>query len=121
MAVFDLGRGIFTNNGVAQAAREIARAASVHPCTGPCSSATWSTAMASTITTQKSLVPGLADSGLVIDCVDVSDTVLTVSAGKTCPSGQFIRVKASVAFALVTPFLPVNPWVAASTAHVQVP
>jgi Flp pilus assembly protein TadG len=121
MGVIDLGRGIYTNNGVAQAAREIARAASVHQCVGPCTSATWSTETQASIATQKNLVPGLASSGITIDCVDVTDTAVTVAAGEACPPSDYVRVKVSASFRLVSPFLPVpNPFTVSSTAHIQV-
>ena len=121
MAVVDLGRGIYTNNGTAQAAREIARAASVHQCTGPCSTASWSAEIAEVVATQRGMIPGLANDGVVIDCVDVSNTVLTVDPGEICPPGEYVRVQVSVAFGLVSPFVPVNPWTASSTSHIQVP
>jgi hypothetical protein len=119
MGVLDLGRGIYTNNGVAQAAREIARVAAVHQCSGPCSTATWSAEIIEVVNTQKGLVPGLADAGITIDCVDVTDTTVTV--GLFCPPGDYIRVTASTSFRLVTPLLPIpNPFTVASTAHIQV-
>lgn len=119
MGVVDLGRGIYTNNGVAQAAREIARVASVHPCAGPCSSATWSAEMVEVINTQRALIPGLTTSNIVVACVDVSD--VTQPSDEQCPPGEYVRVTASVSFGLVTPFLPVpNPFTVSSTAHVQV-
>jgi hypothetical protein len=120
MAVLDLGRGIYTNNGVAQAAREIARAASVHQCAGPCTSLTWSPEILEAVNAQKAVVPGLTTSGITIECVDIGDNVLTV--GVDCLDGYFIRVRTSVSFGLVTPLLPIpNPFTVTSTAHVQVP
>jgi Flp pilus assembly protein TadG len=122
MGVFDLGRGIHAYNGVAQAAREIARVTSVHQCTGPCSSATWSAEMVEVIDTQRSLVPDITTAGISVECVDVSDTALTVDAGAACPPGEYIRVTVDATFRLVTPLLPVpNPLTVSSTAHVQVP
>jgi Flp pilus assembly protein TadG len=121
MAVLDLGRGIYTNNGVAQAAREIARAAAVHQCVGPCSSATWSAETVEAVNTQKALVPGLVTTGITVDCVDVTDTAVTVAAGESCPPGEYVRVRTSATFRLISPFLPVpNPFVVSSTAHVRV-
>lgn len=121
MGVADLGRGIHMNNGVAQAAREIARTTSVHQCAGPCSTGTYSAATAATIATQEGLVPGLTDAGITIECVSVSDTVVTVPAGGQCRSGNYIRVTVSGSFRLVTPFLPIpNPLTLTSVAHVQV-
>lgn len=121
MGVVDLGRGIYTNNGVAQAARELARATSVHQCTGPCTSATWSAETLAVFNTQRNLVPGLATSGITIDCVDITDAAVTVDAGSICPPSNYIRVVASTTFRLVSPLLPVpNPFTVSSTAHVQV-
>lgn len=122
MGVIDLGRGIYTNNGVAQAAREIARATSVHQCVGPCTTASWSAETTATFNTQRSLVPGLASTGVTITCVDVSDVAVTVAAGKSCISGNYIKVSVTATFRLVSPLLPVpNPLTVSSTAHVQVP
>jgi hypothetical protein len=119
MGVLDLGRGIYTNNGVAQAAREIARVASVHQCAGPCTSATWSAELVEVISTQKALVPGLTDSSITIDCVDIANDPVSVT--NICPPGDFIRVHASLSFRLVSPFLPVpNPFTVSSTAHIEV-
>ena len=120
MGTVDLGRGIYTNNGVAQAAREIARVTSVHQCVAPCSSATWSAETLAVVNTQKNLVPGLTNAGITITCTNIADTALTVEAGKFCPSGEYIRVTTSVSFSVVTPLLPVpNPLTFSSTAHVQ--
>ena len=122
MGVVDLGRGIYTNNGVAQAAREIARVASVHPCTGPCTTATWSTEMTDVINTQKNLVPGLTNAGVTVTCVDVTDANHPVAAGSTCPGGYYIKAVVTMSFRLVSPILPVpNPMSFSSTAHQQVP
>ena len=122
MAVLDLGRGVYTNNGVAQAAREIARATSVHQCVGPCTTSTWSTETTAVFNTQKNLVPGLASTGVTITCVDVSDVAITIAGGGSCPYGQYIKVAMTTTFGLVSPLLPVpNPLTVSSTAHVQVP
>ena len=122
MGVVDLGRGIYTNNGVAQAAREIARVASVHQCAFPCTSATWSTEIVDVVNTQKRLVPGLQTSDITITCVEITDAPYTVASGGQCPDGKFIRVEARTSFSLVTPLLPVpNPFTVSSTTHVQVP
>ena len=120
MGTVDLGRGLYTNNGVAQAAREIARVTSVHQCVGPCTSATWSAETLAVINTQKRLVPGLATSGITIDCTDMADATVTVAAGDFCPADDFIRVTESVSFSVITPLLPVpRPMTFTSTAHVQ--
>ncbi len=124
MAVVDLGRGIYTNNGVSQAGREIARVVSVHQCAGPCASGTFSAEARAVITTQKRLIPGLTDAGIKVECTDVEDTPVTIPAVSTakCAPGHYIRVTVTASFGLVTPLLPVpNPYTLQSTAHVQVP
>jgi hypothetical protein len=122
MAVIDLGRGIYTNNGVAQAAREVARAASVHPCAGPCAQGTWSAEIAEAVDTQRALVPGLTNSHVTIDCVTISNTPFALTGSEVCPPGKYLRVSVSMSFQLVTPLLPIpNPFTVSSTAHVQVP
>lgn len=122
MGVLDLGRGIYTNNGVAQAAREVARAASVHECTGPCAQGTWSAEIREAVDTQRALVPGLTSSDITIDCVTVSNTPVALTGTDVCPPGDYIRVSVSMSFQLVTPLLPIpNPFTVSSTAHVQVP
>lgn len=120
MGTIDLGRGIYTNNGVAQAAREIARVTSVHQCLGPCTSATWSAETLAVVNTQKQLVPGLANSGVTIECSDMADATVTVAAGAFCPADDFIRVTATVSFSVITPLLPVpRPMTFSSIAHIQ--
>lgn len=120
MGVLDLGRGIYTNNGVAQAAREIARAASVHQCTGPCDATglNWSAEIIEAVNTQKALVPGLGNTSVTIDCVDIANTPVTFV--NICPPGDYVRVTTSVSFRLLTPFLPIpNPFTVSSTSHVE--
>lgn len=122
MAVIDLGRGIYTNNGVAQAAREIARVTSVHQCVGPCTTATWSAETLAVFNTQKNLIPGLASTGVTVSCVDIDDSNVVVAAGASCGPGNFIKVTVTSTFKLVSPLLPVpNPITLSSSAHVQVP
>jgi Flp pilus assembly protein TadG len=121
MGIIDLGRGIYTSSGVNQAAREIARATSVHPCnTGSCTLGN-STETLATIATQKGLVPGLGSpaSSVTFDCTTVSDVIVP---GTTCLSGDYVRITVRVPFAALTPVLSmVAPTTLQSTAHVQVP
>lgn len=122
MGVVDLGRGIYASNGAAQAARDIARAASVHPCTGSCTSSEYSTEIRAAISNQKALVPGLTDAGIQLACTDVGDNVITKPSGVRCPPGQYVRVKVDLTFRLVSPLLPVpNPMTLSSTTHMQIP
>jgi Flp pilus assembly protein TadG len=130
MGVVDLGRGIYVYNGVAQAAREIARADSVHACDAgyPCTLGTASQTT-SAINVQKGLVPGLASASASITfaCTDASDTVLANSScgtnlDSTGDDNSYVRVTVTVPFTVVTPFLgPFAPSSMTSVAHVKLP
>jgi Flp pilus assembly protein TadG len=120
MGIADLGRGIYTSNGVSQAAREIARVTSVHPCATVCTLGN-SSETAAVVASQKGLIPGLgsASASITYSCTTVSDG--TVS-GTGCASGNYVKVTVSVPFAAATPLLSmVAPTTLVSTAHVQVP
>lgn len=121
MGVIDLGRGIYINNGIAQAAREIARTTSVNPCTGtPCTIGN-SAETAAVTATQKGLIPGLADpaASITITCTDITDAPISSTA---CGGGHFVRVEVRVPFSVLTPLLSmVAPTTLSSTSHVEIP
>ena len=121
MGIFDLGRGIYMNSGVNQAAREIARTTAVHPCiTGSCTLGN-STQTLDTIAVQKGLVPGMQSNSVAFACTTVSDVVVDPAVRK-CQSGDFVRITVSVPYAAITPVLSmVAPTTLVSTAHVQIP
>jgi Flp pilus assembly protein TadG len=123
MGIFDLGRGIYMNNGVSEAAREIARATAVHPCdTSSCSLGN-STETLAVIGTQKGLIPGMGSpsSSVTFACTTVSDVVV-VPANSPCDSGDYVRVTVQVPFSVLTPILSmVTPSTLQATAHIQVP
>ncbi len=100
MGVVDFGMAIYKFNGVSQAAREIARVTSVHPCAGavPCSPGS-SPETAAVIAVQKGLIPDLADP--VITCVDVSGAPV---APNPCDFS-----KHSVKVTITSPYRPVTP------------
>jgi Flp pilus assembly protein TadG len=126
LGIFDLGRGIYMNNGVSEAAREIARATAVHPCdTSSCALGN-SPETAAVIAIQKGLIPGLGSpsSTVTFACTTVSDVVVT--GNQNCSSGKgdplYVRVTVTVPFSVLTPVLSmVTPSTLQSTAHVQVP
>ena len=126
LAIFDLGRGIYMNNGVSEAAREIARATAVHPCdTSTCALGNSPETLA-VIGVQKGLIPGMgsASSTVTFACTTISDVVVT--GNQTCSSGSgdplYVRVTVTVPFSVITPLLSmVTPSTLQSTAHVQVP
>jgi Flp pilus assembly protein TadG len=120
MGSVDLGRGIYVNNAVAQAAREIARVTVVHTCDGsPCT--TYSAQTRAVIDTQEGLVPGMTVERAVV-CTDVADNVLAATDTDACPPGAFYRVTVTVPFAVVTPLLPVpEGFTFSAVSHVKIP
>jgi Flp pilus assembly protein TadG len=95
MAVFDLGRAIYMYNGVAEAARELARVTSVHAGTplgtGP--------ETAAVLATQKALIPSLGDP--TFTCVDIDGSSIT----DTCVAGMQVKVVIQAPYQPVTPVL----------------
>jgi Flp pilus assembly protein TadG len=123
MGIVDLGRGIYTNNGVAQAARELARVTSVHTCDTTAASCTLGTSPETTavFNTQRNLIPGLGGPGssVTYTCTTITDATLP---SVNCGSGSFVRVTVSVPFSVVTPLLNmVAPATLSSTTHIQIP
>lgn len=119
MGIIDLGRGIYINNGIAQAAREIARTTATHPCVDPCTLGN-SPETAAVIATQKGLIPGLADATATIQltCTYITDVP---KSNDTCGGGDFVRVQVSVPFSVLTPLLSmVAPTTLSSTTHVEI-
>jgi hypothetical protein len=117
MAIVDLGRGIYMFNGVAQAAREVARVTSVHPGTGFGNSAE----TAAVVGTQKKLIPNLGNPTFA--CVDIDDSAVALVGGK-CPASLGYRVKVT----FVAPYKPVTPvmgligtWNMSSTSSTEIP
>jgi TadE-like protein len=109
MGIFDLGRGIYQMNGTAQAAREIARVASVHSGCLPespddCDMGD-STQIDEVIATQRRLLPGmLIDTSADIDCVTIDDVPYAVD--KDCDWGtDYVRVRVRSSFTPITPIV----------------
>ena len=97
MGVFDFGRAILQYNGVAQAAREIARVTAVHEGTDFTTSAGRSPETNAVIATQMRLVPYLQDPS--ITCVDIEGTAIATG----CNKGMWINVS------IIAPYTPVTP------------
>ena len=93
MAVFDLGRAIYMYNGVAEAARELARVTSVYPGT-PLGTTPETAAV---LATQKHLVPALGNPTFA--CVDIDGSSVT----ETCKAGDQVKV------VILAPYQPVTP------------
>jgi Flp pilus assembly protein TadG len=100
MGVVDFGMAIYKFNGVSQAAREIARVTSVHPCAGttPCAPGS-SAETAAVIQVQKGLIPGLANP--TFRCVD--------SAGQPVAPNPCNFAQDSVEVTVTAPYRPVTP------------
>lgn len=99
MAVFDFGRAVYQNNGVAEAAREIARATSVHPGTNFTTLAGQSNETKSVTAVQKGLIPNLGDPTIV--CVDIAG----VTQARACEPGDWVKVTISAPYSPIAPFL----------------
>lgn len=97
MAIFDFGRAIMQYNGVAQAAREIARVTAVHEGADFTTTAGRSPETNAVIATQKRMVPNLQDP--TITCVDIDGTVIATH----CVEGKWINVS------IVAPYTPITP------------
>ncbi len=113
MAIVDLGRGIYMFNGVSQAAREIARVASVHPGTtfgGP--------EITAVVNTQKALIPALGNP--TFSCVDIEGSP-GLELG-TCPTGAQVTVSISALYGPVTPLMSLTgTWNMQSTSSQRMP
>jgi Flp pilus assembly protein TadG len=126
LGIFDLGRGIFTYNGVAQASRELARVTAVHTCDTTKATCTLGTSpeTASVRTTQNGLVPGLGGAGASVAyaCTTINDTTVSSVKCESNESTRFVKVTVSVPFQVITPFLSmVAPSTLSSTTHVEIP
>lgn len=97
MAVFDFGRIVYMYNGVNQAAREIARATSVHPGATLGSSAE----TAQVFATQRGMIPELRSP--TFDCVDIDGSAVT----DACLPGLWVKVSIT---APATPISPILSW-----------
>lgn len=96
MGIFDLGRAIYMYNGVAEAAREIARVTSVHPGSTLGNSAE-TTAV---VNTQKGLIPNLGNPTFA--CRDIDNTAVSGTCKRPDHS---VRVTISAVYTPATPVL----------------
>ena len=115
MAIFDLGRGIYMFNGVSQAAREIARVASVHPGT------TFGGAeITAVVNTQKKLIPNLGNPTFA--CVDIDGGPGLDPKYGTCPVGAQVTVTITAPYSPLTPVMGLlGTWNMKSSSSVRMP
>jgi len=119
MAIVDLGRGIYMFNGVSQAAREIARVASVHPNVYP-STTFGSPELTAVVNTQKGLIPNLGDP--TYSCVDIDGGPGLDPVYRTCPTGAQVTVSISAPYNPATPVMGLlGTWNMRSTSSQRMP
>jgi Flp pilus assembly protein TadG len=99
MGVLDFGMSIYKYNGVSQAAREIARVASVHQ--GGLSFGV-SGQISAVVATQQGLIPGLSSPTLA--CTDINGATVALQNNK-CPTTAFVNVTVTAPYRAVTPLL----------------
>ena len=112
MIVFDFGRGIYTYNGISEAAREIARTTIVNP--GATLGA--SAATVRTVNTQKALVPGLRV--VSYECLQFDGTP---STNDPCGSGDLVKVTVASTYSPVATLGLSGPINLVATSSLQVP
>lgn len=120
MGVVDFGMAIYKFNGVSEAAREIARVTSVHPCVVPDALTCTPGGSAETtavIAVQKNLVPALTNP--VFTCVDASGTAV---APNPCDfSKHSIQVEVTAPYRPVTPLLGLTgTWTMKGSSSAQI-
>jgi hypothetical protein len=109
VALFDLGRGVYTYNGVSEAAREIARRTIVH-LGAPLGQSDETLA---TVSAQRRLVPAMDDP--VFACEDAA------GAPSGCGSGNYVRVIVT-ATSRPSPLLALVPEITlSSSSSMQIP
>ena len=114
MGVLDFGMAIYKYNGVSQAAREIARVASVHQ-----GSNFSSTEISAVVATQQGLIPGLTVSPPTCQTITGGSVALVNNA---CPITAFVNVVVTTQYRAVTPLLGLfGTWTmtGSSTAQIQ--
>jgi Flp pilus assembly protein TadG len=93
IGIFDFGRGIYTYNGLSEAAREISRVTAVYP--GLVLGASQETT--DRIAVQQGLTPGM--SAPTFACLKVDGTA---SSDLPCTSGDYVRVTVSSVYQPLT-------------------
>jgi Flp pilus assembly protein TadG len=119
MGVVDFGMAVYKFNGVSQAAREIARVTSVHPCATPgaltCSPG-GSAETQAVVNVQKGLVPGLANPSFT--CIDYTGAAKT---GSCDFSQDSVQVEITAPYQPITPLLGLTgTWTMKGSSSAQI-
>ena len=113
MGIADFGIAVYKYNGVSQAAREIARVASVHQGSNFSSSQ-----INAVVATQQALIPGLSLPTLA--CQDTSGASVALVNGK-CPTTELVHVTVTATYKPVTPLLGlVGTWTVTGSSSFQI-
>jgi hypothetical protein len=113
MGVFDFGRGVFMYNGVSQAAREIARAASVDR--GAIVLGAGAKAQAA-LAVQRGLIPGMGTPTFA--CVDIAGDP---SSNSPCQSGDYVKVTVTGTYEPISLLGLTGPITLSSSSSIQIP
>ena len=114
MAIFDFGRAIYMHNGLSQAAREVARTASVHQ-----GSSDWSDQAKATIATQRAMVPGL--SFPLWKCVASDATDDSAGTTERCSEHSYVVVTAQASYTPISLLGFLGTFNLEAKSRVQVP
>lgn len=98
MAVVDFGLAVYKYNGVSQAAREIARVASVHQ-----GMSFGHAELNAEVALQQRLVPGLSTPSY--SCLKADGSSQAMTSGGKCPPDAYIKVEVTAPYRSVTPLL----------------
>jgi Flp pilus assembly protein TadG len=117
LGIFSLGLGVYRWNGLAEAAREIARTTSVYHTDGTTLGA--STETRRTVGVQMALVPGMVDPPPAnFVCVDISGTP---NLKPRCTSGDYVQVTVTAVFYPVAILEMGGPITMTSVSSIQIP
>jgi hypothetical protein len=114
LGIVDFGRAIYLYNGLSQASREIARAASVNP-GAPLGS---STQTQNVLAVQRKLVPGMGNPQF--SCVDSWGDEIPGNGSGGCASGDYVKVLLKVPYSPVALFGLAGPIQLSSSSTNQV-
>jgi Flp pilus assembly protein TadG len=112
IAIVDVGRAIYTHNGLSEAAREIARRTIVYPGVTLGSSPE----SQATVAIQQGMVPGMAAPSF--SCVDIAGDP---SDHVPCARGDYVRVTVSAPYAPSVFLGMAGPITLKSSASMQIP
>jgi Flp pilus assembly protein TadG len=114
MGVLDFGMSIYKYNGVSEAAREIARVASVHQ-----GSSFSSLEISAVEATQQGLIPGLIVSSPT--CTNVTGGTVALDTKNKCPTTAFVTVTVTAPYKAVTPLLGLlGTWTMTGSSSAQI-